>query len=65
MFYSASTGGFYSAEIHGNAMPSDAVSITAEHYAELMAAQTAGKRIAYNAGAKPFRNQAEIDGRGR
>lgn len=45
MFYSKSTGGFYSVEIHGENIPVDAVEITAEHHAALIAGQAAGKRI--------------------
>lgn len=45
MFYSKSTGGFYDAAIHGNAMPSDAVEITAEQHVSLLEAQSAGKAI--------------------
>lgn len=43
--YSASTGGFYSPEIHGENMPADVVEITDELHAELLAAQATGKRI--------------------
>lgn len=42
--YSATTGGFYHAEIHSNA-PEDCVSITDELYDALMAGQSSGKRI--------------------
>jgi hypothetical protein len=45
MFYSKSTGGFYDAEIHGSAIPSDVVEITAEQHAELLEGQSAGKVI--------------------
>jgi hypothetical protein len=48
MFYSASTGGFYSREIHGENMPSDAMEITAVKHAELLAGQVAGRVIAGN-----------------
>ncbi len=43
--YSASTKGFYDDEIHGDAIPSDAVELTDEQYNELMAGQSAGKYI--------------------
>lgn len=36
--YAASTGGFYDTRIHGKEIPSDAVEISAEYHAELMAA---------------------------
>lgn len=45
MFYSASAGGFYSTEVHGNNMPGDVVSITAERYQALLVGQTQGKQI--------------------
>lgn len=45
MFYSKSTGGFYSREIHGEAIPEDAVKISAEEHAALLAAQSSGKVI--------------------
>ncbi len=44
MFYSKATGGFYDDRIHGT-RPVDAVEITAAHHAELLAAQSSGKRI--------------------
>lgn len=53
MFYSSSTGGFYSLEIHGGDMPADVVEITAEYYAELMAGQSGGKSIVAGAGGRP------------
>ena len=46
MFFSASTGGFYSREIHGDNMPTDVVEITAEQHAALLDGQAAGKVIA-------------------
>lgn len=45
MRYSKSTGGFYTTEIHGDAIPADAVEITPEFHAELLAGQSAGKII--------------------
>jgi len=45
MFYSKSTSGFYDTEIHGNAIPSDAVEITGKQHAALMQAQSEGKQI--------------------
>lgn len=45
MFYSKSTGGFYTAEIHGINIPADAVAITPADHAALLAAQSAGKII--------------------
>lgn len=52
MLYSASTGGFYSEEIHGEAVPADAVSISAFHHHALLDAQARGATIvADNKGA--------------
>lgn len=45
MFYSKSTNGFYSREIHGDAIPTDAVEITAAEHAALLEGQSQGKRI--------------------
>jgi hypothetical protein len=45
MFYSAQTGGFYSVEINGENIPEDAVEITVEQHAALLAGQSAGQRI--------------------
>ena len=53
MFYSASTNGFYSREIHGDNMPTDVVEITAEQHAALINGQSAGKIIAADAAGRP------------
>lgn len=45
MFYSKSTGGFYTIEIHGDSIPSDAVEISRATHAALLAGQAEGKRI--------------------
>lgn len=45
MFYSKSTGGFYTTEIHGNNIPSESVEITSEQYDFLLEAQSQGKQI--------------------
>lgn len=45
MLYSKTTGGFYVPEIHGSAIPEDAVEISVEAHVELLAAQSAGKVI--------------------
>lgn len=45
MFYSKSTGGFYTREIHGDNIPADAVEITAEQHSELIEGQSQDKRI--------------------
>ena len=45
MFYSKSTGGFYTREIHGDNIPTDAVEITEAEHAALLEGQAQGKRI--------------------
>lgn len=53
MFYSKSTGGFYSRDIHGDNIPSDAVEITKNEHAALLAGQAEGKIIAADASGSP------------
>lgn len=53
MFFSASTGGFYSREIHGAKMPADAVEITNEEHALLINGQAGGKVIGVDAAGRP------------
>jgi len=53
MFYAKSTGGFYTPELHGDQIPSDAVEITEAEHAELMAGHSAGKAITADADGKP------------
>lgn len=45
MFYSAKTGGFYDAAIHGDNIPKDAVEISTEDHAALIDGQSKGKVI--------------------
>lgn len=54
MFYSPSQNGFYLPEIHGDSIPADAVEISAERHAELIAGQTAGRRIAAGRDGAPI-----------
>ena len=53
MFYSSSHAGFYSAAIHGNAIPSDAVEIGAAEHAALLEGQSQGKRIGADTQGRP------------
>jgi hypothetical protein len=46
MKYAASTNSFYLQEIHGDAIPPDAIEISDDQYAALFAGQQQGKRIA-------------------
>lgn len=45
MFYSKSTGGFYTEEIHGSSIPLDAVEISDSEYHRLISGQSSGKLI--------------------
>jgi hypothetical protein len=45
MLFSPSTRGFYLADLHGSAIPSDVVEITAADHAALLAGQAAGSEI--------------------
>lgn len=53
MFYSKSTDGFYSREIHGDNIPADAVEITADEHAALLEGQSAGKLISADKKGRP------------
>lgn len=53
MFYSKSTGGFYTTDIHGNNIPVDAVEITSEQYSALLQAQSNGASIQADADGYP------------
>lgn len=54
MLYSKSTGGFYSRDIHGDNIPSDAVEITDEQYAALLEGQSQGKVISADEEGNPI-----------
>ena len=53
MHYSPSHNSFYTPEIHGSAIPADAVEITREHYEALLAGQSEGQRIVADANGRP------------
>lgn len=53
MFYSKSTGGFYDPDIHGGAMPADAVEITREEHAALLEGEGGGLRIVGDKKGRP------------
>lgn len=53
MFFSPTTGGFYTREIHGDNIPADAVEITDAYHSGLLAAQSIGKRIEPDASGYP------------
>ena len=54
MFYSKSTGGFYSREIHGDNIPADAVEITDAEHAALIEGQSMGKVIVADENGRPI-----------
>lgn len=54
MFYAKSTGGFYTREIHGGNIPADAVEISNDEHAELMAGQSSGQIITADADGNPI-----------
>jgi len=54
MYYSKSTGGFYSLDIHGNNIPPEAVEITTEDHSALMLAQSEGKQIVADDNGNPI-----------
>lgn len=54
MFYSKTTGGFYTRETHGDNIPADAVEITIEEHQALLEGQSQGKRIVADATGRPI-----------
>ena len=53
MFYSKTTRGFYTPDIHGKNIPQDAVEITDEVYVALFEGQELGKQIVPNDAGYP------------
>ena len=51
--YSATTGGFYSREVHGKSVPKDAVEITDKEYSDMMDGQANGRVISAGLNGKP------------
>ncbi|AZB63859.1 hypothetical protein EBL87_08960 [Cereibacter sphaeroides] len=54
MLYSASTNSFYTREIHGPAVPKDAVEISAAEHSALMSGQARGMMIAADTLGRPI-----------
>ena len=54
LVYAPSTGGFYDSEIHGHNVPHDAVEVTKQEHAGLLAAQSAGQIITSDANGRPL-----------
>ncbi|TXH52818.1 MAG: hypothetical protein E6Q97_14690 [Desulfurellales bacterium] len=52
-FYSPTTGGFYTREIHGDNIPADAVEITVEEHQALLEGQSQGKPIQADVTGRP------------
>lgn len=55
--YSPSAGGFFDTDIHGDAIPDDAVDVTHERHRELMTAQAAGLVIRAGVDGAPVAQQ--------
>ena len=53
MFYSPQRRGFYCEQVHGTAMPADAVPVSAEDYAALIEGQSQGAQIEPGPGGAP------------
>lgn len=53
-YYSASTGGFYSKEVNGDAIPDDSVEITDEIWVALLDGQSQGKLITSDKKGRPI-----------
>jgi hypothetical protein len=60
MLYSASTGGFYSRDIHGSNTPGDVVEITEEEHSVLLAGQSLGQIIAPDSNGHPALHEPVI-----
>ena len=54
MFYSATTGGFYTRDIHGDNIPADSVEITVEEHQALIEGQSKGKVIVADESGRPI-----------
>lgn len=53
MFYAKSTGGFYLPEVHGMAIPADAIEIKRAEYLAMLEGLSQGKRIVLDASGYP------------
>lgn len=60
MYYAESTNGFYTREIHGDNIPSDAVEITTDYHAALLAGQSSGKVITFDETGYPVLESAPV-----
>lgn len=62
LFFSEATLGFYSTEMHGESIPSDAVTITQQEHGELLLGQSQGSVIAADQYGRPFLKGPETPG---
>ena len=53
IFFSPSTGGFYHPDLHGEAIPADAVGISQQDHSSLLDGQSAGQSIAVGSDGRP------------
>lgn len=64
LFFSPATPGFFDDQIHDvDAIPTDAVEITAARHAELLAAQAAGGEIVADSQGRPRISRPSVDAR--
>ena len=54
MYYSKITGGYYTKDVHGDNIPYDAVLITDEDHAVLLAGQSSGRKIIADGNGRPM-----------
>ena len=54
IYYSKTTNGFYTKEIHGTDVPTDCVQITEQQHASLLGEQTQGKQIVSDKNGYPI-----------
>jgi hypothetical protein len=59
IFFSPSTGGFYLADLHGQAIPTDAVEISRDEHRALLDGQSAGMRIVAGEDGNPSLQEPE------
>lgn len=59
-YFSPTTKGFYVPEIHGDGIPSDAVEVSEQYYAELMAGQELGRVVVVSAQGTPVLGDAPV-----
>ncbi len=61
MYFSASTVGFYSLEVHGpSALPADAIELAADEYRRIIEGLSEGKQIQPDATGRPVLVQASV-----